>query len=276
MTVEEKLSGVKVKIERANKHILELDEAIKGFRNARPYKIALNHDLKTGKPISAKLISIEGVPDPLAAIAGDVIQNLRSALDHLAHQLWLMVPGADPTVEVNFPFWNEPAKFKSALSRKIKRCRQDAIDVLGAVEPCKGLKGHQLWVLNRLNNVDKHRLLITIASSWFHDMSFEDLFSNTGIADFFAGAGIREKIKFPPMVIRAANPSISALKAGDVLPLVVFDRSAESELGKNLYLRFEITLNEPGVIEGKPILETVKQLAGLVNRTVDAFRPCLV
>ena len=44
--------------------------------------------------------------------------------------------------------------------------RQDAIDAIRALEPYKGGKGENLWVLHRLNNIDKHRLIVTVGSSF--------------------------------------------------------------------------------------------------------------
>jgi hypothetical protein len=35
-------------------------------------------------------------------------------------------------------------------------------------------------------------------------------------------------------------------------------------------------LNEPGVVEGKPLLETIQHLSDLVSNTFHIFKPCLV
>ncbi len=39
--------------------------------------------------------------------------------------------------------------------------------------------------------------------------------------------------------------------------------------------RFEVALSEPGIIEGKPLLETIHQLTALVEGIATALRPLL-
>jgi len=41
-----------------------------------------------------------------------------------------------------------------------------AINAIDTTEPYQGGKGHSLWVLHKLNNIDKHRLLITVGSAY--------------------------------------------------------------------------------------------------------------
>ncbi len=53
--------------------------------------------------------------DALAA-AGDIVHNLRSALDHLAFQL-VLAGGHTPTTETAFPVWKIPPRKKSDVGR---------------------------------------------------------------------------------------------------------------------------------------------------------------
>ena len=83
------------KVNRANRHIEELHRSIRRFIDTSPYKIGRKLDPRTGEAVYY-LTEAPAVPDEMALIAGDVLQNLRSTLDHLA---WALVEtnGGKPT-----------------------------------------------------------------------------------------------------------------------------------------------------------------------------------
>ena len=83
------------KVNRANRHIEELHRSIRRFIDTSPYKIRRKLDPRTGEAVYY-LAEAPAVPDEMALIAGDVLQNLRSTLDHLA---WALVEtnGGKPT-----------------------------------------------------------------------------------------------------------------------------------------------------------------------------------
>jgi hypothetical protein len=69
-----------MKLERAKRHMTELGHAVQSFLLSNPYKFS-------GKQQTSSVIYtmdiVEPVPPEIPLIAGDVIQTLRSALDHL-------------------------------------------------------------------------------------------------------------------------------------------------------------------------------------------------
>jgi hypothetical protein len=83
------LGGVDAKIEWTKAHLAALTEAIEGVLAVHAYRFvgAMNGD--TGEYI----LSVHGLPpmDPQwSLLVGDVVHNLRSALDHLAWQLVIL------------------------------------------------------------------------------------------------------------------------------------------------------------------------------------------
>ena len=85
-TVDERLKQVTLKIKRAKEHVSDLEREMRSFLDTNPYKVGAKHDPQTRKLIYY-VTSAESTPDCLPLIAGDAIQNLMSALDHLAYQL---------------------------------------------------------------------------------------------------------------------------------------------------------------------------------------------
>ena len=91
MTPDERAALIEVKIERAKQHILDLQSNIKTFRNSKPYEIVSKIEPKTiADRLHCYAIKVDPVPYRVSAVAGDAIHNLRTVLDHIAQQLFVV------------------------------------------------------------------------------------------------------------------------------------------------------------------------------------------
>jgi hypothetical protein len=115
----DKLLSAHLKVERAKKHIADLEDAIRAFLGSHPYEVATRRDRQTRR-LSYDLARIEDVPTNISAIAGDAIHNLRSSLDHLAYRLFLAGTEATSGLEhkVFFPIAEDATRYQVAISRK--------------------------------------------------------------------------------------------------------------------------------------------------------------
>ena len=102
------------------------------------------------------------VPFNVPATACDVIQNLRSCLDHLAYQLARVgTADAEPSRLVSFPIFEDEVKYESGRASRVAGMRPDAVKSIDALKPYKG--GNELlWRLHDLSNIEKHRLIVTL------------------------------------------------------------------------------------------------------------------
>src|SRR6267143_4934659 len=151
---------IRAKITRAKQHIQDFQLGLKAFADTKPYAVAHKENVETAKRIYY-VAKADPIPDQLTAIAADVIQYLRSPLDHIAYQLVLDArSGAEPDWLVYYPISGSAADYPATRKSKIKGVRQEVIDAIDATAPYKGGKGHALWQLNALNKPDKHELLI--------------------------------------------------------------------------------------------------------------------
>lgn len=96
-------SGSRIKVERAKKHIGDLDPKVLAFLVRRPYKTVSEDDPETGDQVWYIKIA-ETPPIQWGAIVGDVIHNLRSSLDVLVNQL-VYASGWTPSDNLGFPFF---------------------------------------------------------------------------------------------------------------------------------------------------------------------------
>jgi hypothetical protein len=167
-TVSQQLLQVTSKVARAKKHVNDLQAEVTQFLNTQPYKVSTKRDRQTRKLIYY-VASVEPTPDNLPLIAGDAIQNLLSALDHLAYQIVCCDTGQNPPPnpgQIYFPIGGISAKeYEAVKVRKIKGARKETLDAIDAIKPYRG-GNDLLWSLHGLNNIDKHRLLITVGSRY--------------------------------------------------------------------------------------------------------------
>jgi hypothetical protein len=269
-TTSDKLSCVRSKIERAKQHIANLDGALRAFYGSKPYAVGVKHDPNTRKLIYY-VAGVAETPKAVLFFAGDAIQNLRSALDHLAFKLWeagVYCPGTAES-HVSFSIFDSPEKFKTNFQGIVKGSRQSVIDALGAIEPYKGGKGHQLWILNKLNNIDKHRELLTVGSA-FRSMNLGAVMTASKWwaqtqAEWQSRGHDLSAVVFDSY-IRPAD-RMCPLKVGDEL----FIDAPDAEVNEKMDFRFEVALAEPQIAEGEPLLETIHHIANLVDQIIVPF-----
>jgi hypothetical protein len=84
MTADERLRHVRLKAERAAEHLENLRAEITSFLAASPCRVAARRDQQTRR-LTYYVDAVSPVPDRVALIAGDAIQNRMSTLDHLAY-----------------------------------------------------------------------------------------------------------------------------------------------------------------------------------------------
>ena len=73
-------------------------------------------------------------------------------------------------------------------------------------------------------------------------------------------------------MIDKTSGSIFPLKAGDY----VFFMTDRSVMDQKMQFAIDVALNEPGIVEGKPLLETVQHFADLVSSIFEIIKPCFI
>ncbi len=252
MTSDERLTLIRLKVERAKKHLSDLEPALNRFMDSEPYKITTEPDSQSGNNIY-RIFDIKAPPVDFGLIAGDVIHCLRSSLDHLACQL-VLINGSTPNRQTAFPIFDDSTKYMTGLAGKIMGMSQHAIDVINITEPYQGGKGAGLWILHYLDIADKHHTLLTplfnvteidftIPGFWEHD---------------YRGVG---RVSFPNFK--------KPLKNGDIVA------TRQIEMDKNMNFTINIVFAEPEAIKGKPVIKTLGRLIELVESTIISFRSLL-
>jgi hypothetical protein len=235
-----RLALVRVKVQRAKKHLVDLERELIAFGRRTQANVELTEDGPQIGIQQYRNITIRRVlPFEAISCAGDIIQNLRSSLDHLAYQL-VLVNGNQPTPRTAFPICEDCATYKRDKIRKIEGMRDDAKEAIDRLKPYRG-GNDLLWKLHSLNNIDKHRLLFTVSE----DVVFE--------ADWIG------------------SPFGFLLKASDPNFLGIFDRKTEDEI----QLEISKTVSNPQILQGDSLLPTLHQMVDAVEDLIFSFRPIL-
>jgi hypothetical protein len=168
------LNGCREKIKRAEEHREGLDREVATWLEARPMPFTAEYDSQTGSHIARITAVPEAIPTlRWGVIIGDVLHNLRSALDHLAWELahWGGRTPSDPG-GVKFPIADSLVNFRSGAATRATK-QMDAVHVakIESLQPYHALTGpdrytgafiHPLAFVRDLSNADKHRLTTPI------------------------------------------------------------------------------------------------------------------
>jgi hypothetical protein len=115
-----------MKLDRARQRMTELEQALQSFYATNPYKFSGKADLQAGKVVFT-MDWVKDAPDEVSSIAGEVIQNLRSALDHLAYQLFLRGGGIGTGKQIYFPIGGSKTSYENKKSSQTHGKTQQAV-----------------------------------------------------------------------------------------------------------------------------------------------------
>lgn len=160
------LDGPRHKLGRAEAQLDQLDVQIARFMRRDTHEITQTFDPKTGR---CTLRFIIKHPPPLSwsMAIGEIVHNLRSALDHLACQLFRLHAPESDWEGTRFPILtdNTDAGLDKAIDNYLPGLPEPIRAQLRASQPYKrgdDARRDPLSVLNRLSNQDKHRLLVPV------------------------------------------------------------------------------------------------------------------
>lgn len=169
-------ADARAKLDRARKHIADLDALIASFLSTDFYK--LTTDLNEGEGrIKYGFDSLHQPDKQLNVILGDAISNLRSTLDYLT--IAIAKPITAETDKAYFPFADDANGFKGMCGGAALALDAELIaHFVENLQAYRGGKGEPLWAINKLRNIDKHRFLIATVELAALEMSFKDARGN--------------------------------------------------------------------------------------------------
>jgi hypothetical protein len=241
------LQDAYLKLERAKVHIEDLEKAQSAYFGGGPYKGVPEYDSHVNMTFFI-LKDVPEIPRTISLHIGDAAHNLRAALDYLANTL-VRHCGEEPGNHVYFPIAEDAARYQADSAGKTKGMTPEIKRLIDDLKP-HGQGNWGFYVLHLLDIIDKHRMLpifATSVESW-----------NVGLA------GQRGIVGFN-MPHNRNSPF--GLKKGDVIGSLLGNHAADKEMSVTVLFAFR----EPDLVEGLPVLQSLKGLAAMVEDTLKFF-----
>lgn len=154
------------KYERGIEQARELCGKARAFEEAKAYVPNVKTNLRSPQEVEYVVLAEERLtlPDDLALLAGEVVYNLRSALDHAVCKLISKNRG-----QSQFPIFTDMCEFQVRGRPMIKGVPPAICTLIEERQPYKRMAQapalDPLAILNSFSNRDKHRELATVATA---------------------------------------------------------------------------------------------------------------
>lgn len=250
------LFGAILKIDRANRHVHEIESEIRAFKNRNPFGLYCEEEPGSGDLVY-KISIKEDVPILLSAPIGDCIHNLRAAFDIVACQIVTLGNGRVSS-QTQFPIFSSSKKFRSKVGRNLQGASQAAISVVERLQPYQGEHNQALWAIHRLDILDKHRMIIPVGAAH----------SALGIDVSKTMSGLMgQKVNFPVVSLRPEDRQFP-LKDG----AVVFRVRGAARNGmvddEDHQITIDVAFGEKQIVDGEPVVPTLRQLIQFTSAAV--------
>ncbi len=154
-------TGIRRRIRRAREQLRLLHPELTRFAEKQRERIV--HHVESTRQIWLVEGDNEFVPIDYAIHIGDVLYNLRSALDHTVWQL-VIANGQEPDRGNAYPICRDQAAFDIAKGRALKGVSFEAQEAILQYQPWRPSQhGLDLWLLHIMSIHDRHRHLLMAA-----------------------------------------------------------------------------------------------------------------
>jgi hypothetical protein len=204
------------RVERAKEQRRDLEREMRDWTEAGAYRVGSQLDPHTGYTVYY-VAELAEITPRIVALISESLHTLRTMLDNLAYQLFLVcrTNPADEGEGIYFPIYDDAKTKEADAFRKIKPFRQEVVEAIRKVNPSKSGQP-LLWVLHRLDIVNKHRRILVevlVNHSVFVRETMRQLLIEQGYADMAHFVALRPAFLLPtrPVARRRLETSSSRL-----------------------------------------------------------------
>ncbi|MBI1954902.1 MAG: hypothetical protein HYS38_00750 [Acidobacteria bacterium] len=241
------LAGIREKLKRAEENIINLEREINLFLDYGGYGSVSDNNVQAIEKLRELHLGRE-VPIRFSVLAGEIIHQMRSALDHLAWQLSNKTYREKCPAAIEFPiFKKDPTKENKTkeYTRKVQGISPPAQAIIESLQPYKGNApgNHLLQIIHEMDITEKHRELIFITGTFRHIQYPGWQFPGN------RGSVFQGDAKFPYFGITKFDPKVDV--RGQIAAQVAFA--------------------EFGVLKYQPIIPSLKQLLDGAGKIISLF-----
>jgi hypothetical protein len=295
------LDGPRERVKRANGQIVGFHRATQRFFEENLYEVGVAEYNAKADNYSLRVESgPEEFPAEWSLMIGEAAHNLRAALDNLAWALATRYPRVrhrQPFERTAFPVFLvghtkrlRPGRRKVPIRSFWGGRRGDGTDLIQSIDrrfwariesfqPYKRGNGGRLsplFLLEELNNTDKHRLLAVLATS----VAGMHVTGLTGGTRLEVGVPLRMNAKVG--WVRDVSPNVPGRggvylldiekmvgwKPGDLIPVTEPEMQVDARVAPGILFG-----DSCDAVEGLPVVRTLHSMANEVSRIVESFAP---
>lgn len=232
-------------LDDASAQIKELENKIDIFFNSQPYKRVIERDTHSKADIH-KVKLIQQIPGQIRSNARHIASDIRSSLDHIGYAS-AVAAGKSKPKKTYFPFARSAEEVGNVKKRNCQDLPDEIFNVFWSFNPYLG-GDETLWALNELANCNKHRSIVPVG----HGLSGTQMMSN------FSCDGMCYKMAFPPHW---------DTEKGEAILCVV---ASSANTNYDIKLGFDICFEEIDVLNGRPVIPSLKYLEQLARKIIQA------
>ncbi len=238
----DQFQSAELKIEWAKQHIHNLHTAFEGFQREGNHRFFLEPNAETGQ--TDLILHADPLPVIILLLLGDAVHNLSSALDHA----WNVLARAsrDSRDKLTFPVNESWDHLVATLEKTPIKSSFPEVGrvILDEIAPAKDRKGHNLWAIRQLDNLDKHNLIIPAVQV----TGVRDFLAQDDQGSLFAGGSVEVH--------------------GNGAHMTVASFQGKAELYGNTKPSIDIAFSKDQFIIDQPILPALRQTVQAVSEAV--------
>ncbi len=232
------------KITWVKQNLTQFDVMVGAFiRQQNLYEFFTETDPQNPQHIIHKMRLSKQIPDEISLLAGNIIDDLRSALDHAIHGIAFLNDPDTKVGEASFPFSSGATYFENTLKGRCKGVLIKLWPLLRSFKPYKG-GNDLLFALNVVSGTNKHGIILPVATS------------TVAAETIIEGEGFRHM---------PASPVWDWTKQ----EMELFTSTREPKFKANFKFACYIAFGEVGTLAGKNAIETLKLFADMVETIVN-------
>lgn len=199
---------VRARLDRVRSHHAEFGRVWASYLETRPHRLRTVLDAGRGQLLVAR---VEPAPVELSLVLGEILYELRAALDNALYIACVVISGDDPPPHANlieWPICNSAADWKNKTRRISRAVNPRLLACLEKIQPYQAEcpDWNCLRILNELARLDRHQAIHLVT-----------LFNDEG------------RLMWDRRVISDVQPQMGVVRPG--APLVTFTYTGSDPLG---------------------------------------------
>jgi hypothetical protein len=241
MNDKSQFESARLKVKRAYRHIDELKQSFADFLKIDFCALRVSQDPNTGQA-SIYIQSVATPPPETALTIGDIVHNLRAALDHTIVEIL-----GERGNRESFPVAKEQDNPGAHPTyRLIKETLPDLAAFILEKIQIYDTGTPSIWAVSKLDNIDKHNLLIPIVSvQQINGFSFKN------------GAGV-SIVSATATILGGGRLNVASIPG----PLDITNKGQAAA---------QILFGNGQPLEGRPVIDSLVKMAELTSQAIEAL-----